>query len=465
MREETPYIDFQDTFWSLQQADRDPYCVFKAPNARSVSVAILVSRATGCPFAAKSGGHAAFEDASNIQDGITISLENLNDISLSNDRSTVTIGPGNNWHRVYSHLAEYGLATIGGRVASIGVGGLTTGGGISFFSNKYGWACDNVASYDVAIASGAQVIASPDSNMELYWALRGGGNNFGIVLSFTMYTIPMPGNKMWTSARNYDWSSFPLVARAFYNSVVESPSDPDAGLWVAWSQSNQTPIASANLWDTRPKSNISILFDHFTAISTMSEVTRNVTLVEYTAEMDDFNPTGFRETYYGLTVKADPELADVARQIFYEELPMTESVQGAFPVMVYQGITAGQMSSMAKRGGNPLGLNDLDGPLFLFHIACWWELQSDDDVIYTFASKVLQRIKGEAERRGKASRFLYMNYSSKFEDVIASYGEENKKRLKDVATKYDPRRIFQELQPGYFKLDRSPQRDHGYFSG
>lgn len=424
-----------------------------------------MSRATGCPFAVKSGGHAAFEDASNIQDGISISLDNLNDISLSHDRSTVTIGPGNNWHRVYSHLAEYGLATIGGRVASIGVGGLTTGGGISFFSNKYGWACDNVASYDVVLASGVQVVASPNSNRDLYWALRGGGNNFGIVLSFTMYTIPMPGNKMWTSARNYDSTSFPLLARAFHNAIVDSPSDPDAGLWVAWLQSNMTPIASASLWSTSPKSNTSLLFDRFTAISSISEVTRNTSLVDYTAEMDLLNPTGFRETYYGLTVKADSELADAARQIFYQELPVTDTVQGASPVMIFQGITAGQISAMAKRGGNPLGMSDPNQPLYLIHIACLWKLQSDDDTIYTFVSKVLQRIKDEAKQRNKTSRFLYMNYASKFEDVIASYGEENQRRLKDVAAKYDPRRVFQELQPGYFKLDGPPTRDTKYFSG
>jgi FAD/FMN-containing dehydrogenase len=74
---------------------------------------------------------------------------------------------------------------------------LTTGGGISFFSAIYGWACDNVASYDVVTASGTIVTASPTQYSDLYWALRGGGNNFGLVVNFNLSTIPFPGQKMW----------------------------------------------------------------------------------------------------------------------------------------------------------------------------------------------------------------------------------------------------------------------------
>ena len=119
----------------------DPYCILKVPDSTAVSVAILISRLTSCPFAAKSGGHAAFVGASNIEGGITISLENLNSIKVSSDKKTVAVGAGNKWAQVYSTLAKSDLAVIGGRVAPIGVGGLTTGGGISFFSNIYGWAC------------------------------------------------------------------------------------------------------------------------------------------------------------------------------------------------------------------------------------------------------------------------------------------------------------------------------------
>lgn len=459
------YANFTSSFWSSQQADTLPCCIFKAPTATSVSVAVLLSRLTQCPFAVKSGGHAAFENASNIEGGITISLEHLNSISLSPKADKVAIGAGNKWHRVYSHLAPYDLTVIGGRAASIGVGGLTTGGGISFFSNLYGWACDNVASYDVVLASGAQVTASPTSHKDLYWALRGGGNNFGIVVSFNLYTVPLPNNEMWRSIRSYASSAFDSVAHAFHDAVVDSPLDPNAGLWVAWLRTNATPIASTTLWYAKPNGTSSPLFKRFNTIPSLpADTTGNIPLTNFTAEVDSSNPTGLRETYYCLTVKADRALALLAQTIFYQELPATDTLQGAFPVLLYQGITAGQIAPMATRGGNPLGLDSEDGPLFLIHIACWWELEADDDAVYAFASRVLSRIKDEAERRGKGSEYLYMNYASKFQDVVVSYGEGRKARLERVAGRYDPRGVFQRLQPGYFKLDGPPVRERRYFS-
>lgn len=106
-------------------------------------------RLTQCKFAVKSGGHAAFSGASNIKDGLTIDLINLNKISLSADQKQTSVGAGNVWYDVFTYLTPKGLTVIGGRVSAIGVGGLTLGGGISFFSARYGWACDNVNNYQV----------------------------------------------------------------------------------------------------------------------------------------------------------------------------------------------------------------------------------------------------------------------------------------------------------------------------
>ena len=98
----------------------------------------------------KSGGHAAYTGASNIGGGITINLAKLNGVELSADRTVAKVGPGNTWYDAYTSLEPYNLTVIGGRVAAIGVGGLTLGGGVSFFSGKHGWACDNVYNYQVS---------------------------------------------------------------------------------------------------------------------------------------------------------------------------------------------------------------------------------------------------------------------------------------------------------------------------
>jgi hypothetical protein len=100
----------------------------------------------------KSGGHAAFSGASNIDSGITIDLSNLNQVDIYQDESEASVGPGNTWYDVYSELEGLGLSVIGGGVSAIGVGGFTLGGWISFFSGLYGWGCDNVNTYEVSPA-------------------------------------------------------------------------------------------------------------------------------------------------------------------------------------------------------------------------------------------------------------------------------------------------------------------------
>ncbi|KIW28688.1 uncharacterized protein PV07_08328 [Cladophialophora immunda] len=462
---EAAYNTFTSGYWSQIQENVDPYCIFKAPNTGAVTVVILLSRLTTCPFAVKSGGHAAFQGASNIPGGITVSLAALNTIKVSSDKKTVAVGPGNTWNAVYTALAPSNLAVIGGRVAPIGTGGLTTGGGISFFSSLYGWACDNVASYDVILASGIQVTASPTQNSDLYWALRGGGNNFGIVVNFNYEAISLPGAQLWGGTRVYLEDQFDALASAFAGVVEDSPNDGNAGQWVAWLASNGTKIASAELYYAKPNGGSAAIWNDYNALTAISDSTQNRQLPAYTAELASSNPYGLRETYYGLTVKADESLATLARDIFYQELPATANVAGANPVLIYQGITLPMIENMSKNGGNPLGISVSDGPLYLIHVACWWDNASDDATIYAFITSVLNQIKAAATSIGKQNDYIYMNYGGVYEDVIKSYGAANKAKLKSIASKYDPQQVFQILQPGYFKLDRAPVVDSRYFSG
>lgn len=134
---DTVYADEQ-LYWSQQQQRTLPVCRFTPTQASEVSAAILLVRATKCHFAVKSGGHAAFAGASNIQDGLAIDLSGLSVLKLSSNNSILSVGPGNRWEDVYLFLDPFNLSVIGGRVGDIGVGGLTLGGGISFFSPFHG---------------------------------------------------------------------------------------------------------------------------------------------------------------------------------------------------------------------------------------------------------------------------------------------------------------------------------------
>jgi FAD/FMN-containing dehydrogenase len=110
------YDAFTGSFWSSIQGQVDPYCIFKPSVGVDVSVAVLISRLTSCPFAAKSGGHAAFAGASSIEGGITISFENMKAVKLSSNKKTVSVEPGNVWGKVYRDLSNTDVTVIGGRV-------------------------------------------------------------------------------------------------------------------------------------------------------------------------------------------------------------------------------------------------------------------------------------------------------------------------------------------------------------
>ena len=110
---------------------------------------VVVSQVTQCHFAVKSGGHGFFAGASNSQGGVTIDLSQMREVTFDNTTMITRVGAGNLWGNVYSRLDAQNVAVSGGRVSSVGVGGLTLGGGISYFAGHRGYACDGVKNYEV----------------------------------------------------------------------------------------------------------------------------------------------------------------------------------------------------------------------------------------------------------------------------------------------------------------------------
>lgn len=154
-----PYNESIGSFFSEQNNVIKPACVVSATSTKDVQEAVgilstlsLVGKFSGdkCQFAVRSGGHTPWAGSATIQDGVDIDLSALNHITPSKDKKTVSIGPGNRWIDVYLKLDALGLGVSGGRVASVGVGGLTTGGGMSFFAPRYGFVCDTVTEFEVS---------------------------------------------------------------------------------------------------------------------------------------------------------------------------------------------------------------------------------------------------------------------------------------------------------------------------
>ncbi|KAJ3541237.1 hypothetical protein NM208_g4701 [Fusarium decemcellulare] len=463
-RGEDAYDAFTDAYWSSNQADVNPYCIFKPSRSTQVSILVLLARLTQCPFAAKSGGHAAFAGASSVEGGITVSFANLKGVSLSKDKKIASIEPGNIWGPVFEELTKSDLTVVGGRLYNIGVGGLTTGGGISYFSNLYGWACDNVDSYEVVLANGLIVKASTSQYSDLYWALKGGGNNFGLVVSFNLKTVSLPGGKIWGGSRVYTEDKLPEVTDALFNIVKNSENDPKAGLYVVFNYSGGTKLAIPALYYSEPDAGDAPIWDDFNAITSISDTTKNRVLAEWGKETMNDSPPGLREIYYVITSKVDYDILTFARDLFYETVPSVGDIPGIIPNLVVQGITTPQLQQMKKNGGNALGLDAAEGPLFILQLCAMWDNKSDDAKVYRWMSDVLENVSAEAKSRGVDNDYVYMNYASQFQDVISTYGSSNKAKLKSISKKYDPQQVFQVLQPGYFKLDRAPIPDSGHFS-
>lgn len=118
-RSEPAYSSFVNAFWSNQQREIKPECIFKPEKALDVSTAVLISRLTKCPFAAKSGGHSPVPGGSNINGGITISFEKMNSLAISSDKKVVSFQPGHTWFDVYTFAEKYGVAVNGGRVSHV----------------------------------------------------------------------------------------------------------------------------------------------------------------------------------------------------------------------------------------------------------------------------------------------------------------------------------------------------------
>ncbi|KAK7398012.1 hypothetical protein QQX98_012620 [Neonectria punicea] len=442
-KDEAAYQAFTDAYWSSNQADVNPYCIFKPSRATQVSVLVLLSRLTQCPFAAKSGGHAAFAGASSVEGSITVSFANLKSVALSKDKKIASIEPGNIWGPVFEELTKSDVTVVGGRLYNIGVGGLTTGGGISFFSNLYGWACDNVDSYEVVLANGLIVKASASQYSDLYWALRGGGNNFGLVVSFNLKTIPLAGGKMWGGSRMYTQDTFPEVTDALVNIINNSPQDPKAGLYVVWAYSGGTKLAIPALYYSQPDAGNATIWEDFNAISSISDTTQNRVLAEWGKETMNDSPPGLREIYYVVTTKVDHDILAFARDAFYSSVPSVADIPGIIPNLVVQGITVPQLQQMENSGGNALGLDAADGPFFILQLCAMWDNKSDDATVYRWMSDILEKVTAEAKARGVNNDYVYMNYASQFQDVVATYGASNKAKLKTVAKKYDPQQVFQ----------------------
>ena len=486
------YVGTSASYWSQQEQTVTPNCVVQPLTTQDVAAAIFVLSVLSnqtrfsneCKFAVKGGGHTPQRGAANQAAGVTIDLAAFKQVNVSPDRKTTRIGPGSRWGDIYPQLDAQNLAISGGRVATVGVGGLVTGGGVSFFSGRYGLVCDNVLNYELVLPYG-KVINVNASTPDLFKALKGGSNNFGVVTRFDMRTFD--SGKFWGGFVVYPLSTMPQQVAAFVGlgtyalSLILSPFayhdsgttmntippkniytdnskagaqpyDPYAALIHSYAYTTGSWSIANNYEYTRvPAQPYPPTFKPFTDIKPQLLNTMRVSdLTDFTIELAATSPAGKRQLFITLTHGLSGPLiteifraADTALQPIKLALGLTYSLS-------YQPLPT-EITTKASNA-NRLGLDASDGNLVLVLLGIQWTLATDDAAITSAANGWLAAAKAAAAKAGLSNEYVYLNYAAPGQDPIAGYGAANKANLRSVSKKYDPDQIFQKAVPGAFKL-------------
>ena len=231
-----PDYDALREIWNAMH-DKRPALIARCANVADVIAAVNHARDEGLPLAVRGGGHNG-AGLGSVDDGLVIDLSSMNGIRVDPEAGTVRAEGGCTWADVDHATHAFGLATPSGIISTTGVGGLTLGGGLGHLTRGCGLSIDNLLEADVVLADGSLVRASEDSNPDLFWAIRGGGGNFGVVTSFLFRLHPVGtivgGPMFWPLEMAGDvlrWyreflPSAPEELTGFFAFLVVPPAEP-----------------------------------------------------------------------------------------------------------------------------------------------------------------------------------------------------------------------------------------------
>jgi FAD/FMN-containing dehydrogenase len=416
--------------------DRRPSSIARPATAADVATLIRHARDQGLDFTVRGGGHSYAGHA--VAEGVLmIDLSAMRRVAVEPAVKRATVGGGATWEDLDGATAAHALAVTGGFISHTGVGGLTLGGGMGWLTRKAGLSCDNLVGAEVVIADGTVLNASEQENADLFWALRGGGGNFGVVTSFTFRLhdhnpLSHLGLFFWTPEHGADALRF---AREFVTAL------PDGmGALIAGLSAPPMPFVPEQ-YQMKPGFALAIggwgsAEDHAKVIAPIRDVGppawEMVTPIPYTELQKMFNesaPWGLRAYEKALYL---PGLNDGVVDAFVAAMPKVTCPLTFCPVFPLDGAFHDTPEdATAFGGGRDAG--------WVFNMSGAGLTPEMLDVERSWVRSLWDQLRPSARDGGS-----YVNFLADLDDerVRASYGAKKYARLASIKKQYDPDNVF-----------------------
>jgi FAD/FMN-containing dehydrogenase len=422
------YYDAREVFNAM--FDSKPAVIARCASTADVVAAVNFAREAGLEVAVRSGGHSV-AGLSTCDGGIVIHLGGIKAIEVDLVAGIARAGGGALWGELDAATQQHGLHVPGGRVTTTGIGGFTTGGGYGWTSSVYGLALDNLVSAEVVTADGSVVEASEEENADLFWGIRGGGGNFGIVTRFdfrlhTIGPIVFGGMALWpvSEARR--------VLRAWRDHVDRAPNELSSAAAIITAPPEEFVPEHLRL---RPCVGVIALYvgdldDAAAAMQPIKDLAPDLDAIaplpylDFQALLDPGAPFGQRSYWRGEYMAALP---DEAIETFVERAgePISPFSQMIL-FRIGQGVTA------VADGATAFSHRDAE---YLLHPISVWEDPADDERQIAFARGVAEAM------RQFTTGAAYLNFTPE-DRVRDAYGTEKYERLVALKDRYDSHNLF-----------------------
>ncbi len=419
--------------WNAMWDNHRPALIVQPAGTDDVITAVRYAREHDVPMAVRGGGHSAAGKGTN-DGGMVLDLSSMKGVHVDPVAQTATGFGGNLWQDFDPETQAYGLAIPGGLISTTGIGGFTTGGGIGWLTRKYGLTCDNLIAADLVTADGELARASAEENPELFWGLRGGGGNFGVVTRFT-YKMHKVGPMVTGGVLAFTLDRAEEATNAFGELLA---SNPPRELGCALGLLALRPgdhydesyywqrVAGLSFCWTGNPDDLDKVLAPFLKSKPDLQMIKQMPYTYLQKMLDVMAPHGLRGYWKsGYGKEFTSEMA--AKVIEFGGAPASNLSQGEFALLG---------GAFADVDDNDTAFGDRSGK-FVYNLVATWEDQKDDD-----ANKKWARDYFDAMQPWSTDT-VYVNFLSEEGDerIRAAYGDKFD-RLAALKYEYDPDNFF-----------------------